>query len=281
MAVSKIPEHEMTTRLFAFGCSMTSYAWPTWADFIAVHNDYDQYYNFAQPGIGNKAIEHLVYEADMLCDFGPSDTILVMMTSPWRNDVFINGQWQSRGSVYNDNNRNLYTPDWQSKFWSPEMGMMYTWSATRAIVALMHSKNISNYYILAALPYSAIHTEFFDNEFDYDVELFRSRFISLLHVKQTLHEHMLESFDVNDRYWFDDMNCFDVHPTALAHALFVQHHLPEFYNNEITQAAKQIHANIDHRGHLFNFNNPDWQKYHGFKMGSLTYTQPTGPIFRR
>jgi hypothetical protein len=267
-------------RLFAFGCSMTSYAWPTWADLIAVHNGYDRYYNFGQPGAGNKAIEHLVYEADMICDFRPTDTVLVMLTSPWRHDTFVNGKWQSRGSVYNDNNRNLYTPEWLEKFWSPEMGMMYTWSAARAIVALMRSKGISNYRMLAALPYSVVHTEFFDNEFEYDVELYRSGFADLLHVKQTLYEHMLDNFDRNDRYWFDDMDCLDVHPTVLAHSLFVQQHLPEFYNSELGNAAQQIHNNIDRSSHSANFENPAWQQYHGIRLGSLTYTQHNGPIFR-
>ena len=32
-------------RFFSFGCSFTQYHWPTWANVIGMHFDYDNFYN--------------------------------------------------------------------------------------------------------------------------------------------------------------------------------------------------------------------------------------------
>ena len=47
----------MYSRFFAFGCSFTSYYWPTWADIIGQEFS-DRYYNLAMCGAGNEFMFH-------------------------------------------------------------------------------------------------------------------------------------------------------------------------------------------------------------------------------
>jgi hypothetical protein len=54
-------------RLFALGCSFTSYAWPSYADFAGLY--FDEYENWAFPGLGNRALlERLLYNGLILLE---------------------------------------------------------------------------------------------------------------------------------------------------------------------------------------------------------------------
>jgi hypothetical protein len=76
---------------------------------------------------------------------------------------------------------------------------------------------------------------------------------------------------VEDRYWFDDMGCYDVHPTIVQNAHFVRDHLPEFYNDALEKDALAVHSIMETTSHLANYFKPELQKYFGIKLGSLTY----------
>ena len=41
-------------RLFTFGCSYTSWNWPTWADLLGL--EVEHFENWGHAGIGNRAI---------------------------------------------------------------------------------------------------------------------------------------------------------------------------------------------------------------------------------
>lgn len=268
------PEHwppAKKNRFFAFGCSMTSFAWPSWADLIAYHNGADVYFNCGSPGTGNRTIMQMVHEADAICNFRPEDTVLVMLTSPWRNDTFIRGEWQPRGSVYNDAFGDHYTEDWKSKFWSVEMGVMNTWLAAKSIHDLLTYRNV-RFKILAALPYKIEPSEFFDGtSTEFDISFYQSELEKYLNVNYTLWSLAHDNYPKEDRYWFDDMGCYDVHPTIVQHARYVKDHLPEFFNDELEKSAIQLHGMMETQSHRINYFKPEMQKYFGIKIGSLTY----------
>lgn len=259
-------------RFFAFGCSMTSFAWPSWADLIAYHNNADVYFNSGGPGTGNRTIMQMVHEADSICGFRPEDTVLVMLTSPWRNDTFIRGEWQPRGSVYNDAFGDHYTPDWKSKFWSPEMGIMNTWLSAKSIHDLLTLRRVK-FKMLAALPYTIEPSEFFDGgATDYDISFYQDNLIKYLDVTTTLWDFAHNGpYYKEDRYWFDDMGCYDVHPTIIQNAHFVKEFLPEFYNDALEQDAQAVHSIMETTSHRANYFKPELQKYFGIKLGSMTY----------
>lgn len=258
-------------RFFAFGCSMTSFAWPSWADLIAYHNGADAYFNCGSPGVGNRTIMQMVHEADEICGFRPEDTVLVMLTSPWRNDTFIRGEWQPRGSVYNDAFGDHYTDDWMSKFWSKEMGVMTTWLAAKSIYDLLTQRQVK-FKILAALPYKIQPSEFFDgSEPEYDISFYQTNLEKYLSDTTTLWDYCRARYSKEESYWFDDMGCYDVHPTVVQHANYVKDHLPEYFNDALEQDAHDVHKLIEPQSHLVNYFKPEVQKYVGIRLGSLTF----------
>lgn len=88
-------------RIFAFGCSFTSYIWPTWADLIALQHPDKLYYNLGIAGLGNLGISCRIVEASKRYQFTDDDLIMVMWTTFSREDRWLNGNWYVQGNVYN------------------------------------------------------------------------------------------------------------------------------------------------------------------------------------
>lgn len=86
-------------RLFTFGCSYTYYAWPTWADIIAVDRNLDLH-NFGIAGLGNVGINQRVLEADCKYNFTPDDQIMIMWTSWCREDMIKGLGYEAAGSIF-------------------------------------------------------------------------------------------------------------------------------------------------------------------------------------
>lgn len=84
-------------RLFVFGCSMTNYDWPTWADILS--QEIPEYYNYGQSGGGNLFISNGVVEANIKHKFNENDLVIVMWSSVSREDRYKNG-WVTPGNIY-------------------------------------------------------------------------------------------------------------------------------------------------------------------------------------
>ena len=87
------------SRIFTFGCSLTEYAWPTWA-VIMSYDLKTQVYNFAKPGMGNVGIHHMILYADMIYKFTKDDKILILWSSWSREDRIKDKKWNNSGSVF-------------------------------------------------------------------------------------------------------------------------------------------------------------------------------------
>jgi len=78
-------------RIFAFGCSITQYFYPTWADMI-IHDFKEKYdadgYNWGKSGAGNQFIATRIWEADAIYNFSKDDVILIQWTSMFREDRY-------------------------------------------------------------------------------------------------------------------------------------------------------------------------------------------------
>lgn len=85
-------------RFFAFGCSLTKYYWPTWADIIA--REISESYNYGQSGGGNLFIASQVAEANVRHKFNAHDLVMVMWSSVAREDRWLNGTWLTPGNIY-------------------------------------------------------------------------------------------------------------------------------------------------------------------------------------
>lgn len=94
------------SRFFAYGCSFTKYYYPTWADIII--NDVDEGYNCGRLGSGNQLIANRICETNALKKFNRDDTIIIMWSNFFRDDVYKDG-WQTKGNIffYKDNVEDL------------------------------------------------------------------------------------------------------------------------------------------------------------------------------
>lgn len=119
-------------RLFVFGCSYTSYSWPSWADLLSI--DFDYYENWGLAGIGNRAIAERVNECNIKNKFQPGDTVVVQWSTHLRNDFFhqegtltsrLPG-WKTAGSIFNYLNSPIYDENWCRTFFDEEAFFMHT-----------------------------------------------------------------------------------------------------------------------------------------------------------
>lgn len=77
--------------LYTFGCSMTSYSWPTWADILGTQ--YEHFYNWGEPNAGNAYIFNSIIECLQKNNITNNDTIIIMWSSITRNDYYQINQW--------------------------------------------------------------------------------------------------------------------------------------------------------------------------------------------
>jgi len=128
-------------RLFAFGCSFTMYAWPTYADFLGM--EFDHYENWGFPGLGNRAIAQRIAECHAKNKFTKDDTVIVQWTTHIRHDWHTfkevnltqrgdpvrntdNTGWKTKGSIFNYMNREIcFDDNWLNNFWNEESYYMY------------------------------------------------------------------------------------------------------------------------------------------------------------
>jgi hypothetical protein len=103
-------------RLFVFGCSFTSYKWPTWADILSKEMPNCEYYNFGQAGGGNLLINNRIAQANLKYKFSETDLVIVMFTSLCREDRYINNTWRVHGSVFN---QEYYDKSFVKKYCDP------------------------------------------------------------------------------------------------------------------------------------------------------------------
>lgn len=118
-------------RFFTFGCSFTSYMWPTWADVISKEMPAAEFFNFGLSGAGNTLISYRIAEANNRFKFTDTDLIMVMFTTYCREDRWLHEDqsskiknqgpgWLAGGNIYN----NRFYPDSWVRDFASERGYM-------------------------------------------------------------------------------------------------------------------------------------------------------------
>jgi hypothetical protein len=87
-------------RFFTFGCSFTSYMWPTWSEVLSQEMPNAESYNFGHCGGGNSMMVTRIAEANSRFKFNNTDLIIPMWTTFCREDRFRHGAWMSVGNIY-------------------------------------------------------------------------------------------------------------------------------------------------------------------------------------
>lgn len=89
-------------RLFCFGCSVTQYHWPTWADIVGTQ--WKQFENWGEKGAGNQFIFNSIIECDAKNKFNKNDTLAIMWSNPVRQDYFCVNKWTHHTDTLSENN---------------------------------------------------------------------------------------------------------------------------------------------------------------------------------
>ena len=89
-------------RLFCFGCSMTQYYWPTWADIAGTF--WNKFENWGEIGAGNQFIFNSVIECDLKNKLDSNDTVVIMWSNPERHDSFNVNRWSHIPQVLDNKN---------------------------------------------------------------------------------------------------------------------------------------------------------------------------------
>ena len=126
------------SRLFTFGCSFTRYHWPTWADLLSYN--YDEYYNYGQPGAGNQFIFEQIVEANVTHQFCPDDTVIVMWSTYQRHDIFKDGAWITPGNIFNSSG--VFDQSYIEKYFDIKGSILHSLNFISAIQELLSFKDV-------------------------------------------------------------------------------------------------------------------------------------------
>ena len=144
-------ENHSRSRLFTFGCSFTKYHWATWADILG--QEFTEHQNWGQTGGGNLFIVCSLIEAIQRGSINEKDTVVIMWSSPGREDRWVNGEWITPGSIYN---QNVYPKDWVDKFADPTGYLIRDAALISSAIKVLDNIKCK-YYMLSMMPFEIIN----------------------------------------------------------------------------------------------------------------------------
>lgn len=138
-------------RLFTFGCSYTSYCWPTYANILSL--DYENKDgNWAMAGLGNRAIAERIAEAHCKHNFTKDDIIIVQWSSHirhdwWHQETMLDRTigWKTYGSIFNYHNVKVFDKKWVNTFFYEPAYMMHTFNHIKLAQSLLESTGCTWY----------------------------------------------------------------------------------------------------------------------------------------
>lgn len=224
-----------TKRFFAFGCSFTKYAWPTWADLVA--SLYPEYYNFGQPGAGNMYIFNSVMEADQKHRFNKDDLVIVQWSGPSREDRYLNKKWITPGSIINH-----YPEDYVVKYFDFRGFLIRDLAAIKATKCFL--ENIGcDYKFISMVPLKS------NNEYqsiaDTDVTDVCEYYSDIIDsIKLSYIEVLGDYGSIRPRILYD-IKISDNHPLPTEHYKYLQTILPEFLvDSQLAESYDKILTQI-------------------------------------
>lgn len=126
-------------RLFTFGCSLTRYHWPTWADILG--KSYHEFYNWANRGAGNQQILERFSECIASQTLTSDDTLIVQWTDIHRFDQHtwdpaLPESWYPGGNIFTDTGADPMKGFIMNKLWNEKSFELHSLNFIHAGVAL-------------------------------------------------------------------------------------------------------------------------------------------------
>jgi hypothetical protein len=147
-------------RIFTFGCSFTSFRWPTWADILINHFENNGLIgvNLGKHAASNQYAFIKFMEMNAKFNFNKDDLILFCWTSICREDRFITDKgWQTTGNVLTQNS---FPKEFNEKWVDPVHYYFRDCSIISAVKIILESIGC-NYHF-----FSMIKLEEDENEFN-------------------------------------------------------------------------------------------------------------------
>ena len=244
-------------RLFVFGCSYTSWNWPTYADIYA--QEFDHYENWGHAGLGNRAIAERVAECHATNEFDKDDTVIVQWSSHLRYD-YLNFKhkepWQTKGSIFSYQNKEVFDDKWIETFYDEKALFLHTMNNIILTKGLLKDTNckfyftsISNLETLGTdIPHQKGHGENLRNTpelADAFKELDLEQYRYVLEGPEWLESLGLHAWNRPDSSWWFEENgekWLELHPSPIQHLSFCQSYLS---HNLSEQTQNMIDTVID------------------------------------
>lgn len=232
-------------RFFAFGCSMTAYWWPTWADIIA--KEIPESYNFGQSGGGNLFISCQVAEANLKYKFNQDDLVMIMWSGVSREDRYVDKQWLTPGNIYT---QGYYDAKFVDKFVDPRGQLIRDLSLITMCKGMLDSLDIT-YHMLNMAPFVHLQSAK-DNNID--------------NVYDVLKQFTLTTAAINTDIYTLELDCqwpqhpiskpggqtADYHPSPRQHFSYINKLFPEIEWSDGTRKFVAEHESIVMKARTFD-----------------------------
>ena len=220
-------------RFFAFGCSFTNFAYPTYADILSLN--FDHYQNWGRGGSGNHFIFNSIIEANQRHNFSTDDTIIVQWTNTGREDRYSHNGWIGDGNIYS---QLTYNEDWVKKYITERGCLLRDLAFIQAVYLLLINAKC-NFKFISMVPLSK-HDEWIDHN---NSEVKNNDIYQVYkEVLQVIRPSFYET--VYNKQWLTEMyhngKLRDSHPTPNEHLEYIRKVLPEFIiTNKMEEFAEQ------------------------------------------
>lgn len=267
----------MKTRLFVFGCSLTSYSYATWADIASAN--FDEYYNYGRSGGSNTFIMNRVVEANEKFHFNSeTDTVMIMLTGIGRFSYApqSSNRWVTNGDImsYAYSNNDKIMIHFIENMWGENWAVYQSWIAVKTIKQLLTSLSIPH-EILMGISFDSYLTE---NEFVNKESVNRvCEILSHIDVRVPLQQwtnkqsQLTKHPDDVTPYWVVDKRP-DGHPSQEYHYKFLKTFCPKYdtiQSKERFDFVESIFDNSSQHVQGGNFDNNFSKKYNSAQQFPL------------
>ena len=216
----------MNKRLFTFGCSFTSWRWPTWNDYIGLN--FDEYYSLGCAGADNKNILYRFLQADKKYKFTSDDCVMIMFTS-FNRMSYVDKYFHIHniGDLVDDN---LKLHPIGSGYNFPT-AVYDSCIAIQSIESMLKSKNVK-YEFLQSMEHNFYHDDFemggeVKDHLDYCLGLFKY---------PVMENWVYENYDfVKEKIIWQNNGHQDGHPTIKHHFDFVKEFFPQYITDKVIE----------------------------------------------
>lgn len=270
-------------RLFTFGCSYTSWNWPTWADLLGL--EVEHFENWGHAGIGNRAIAERVAECHIKNKFTKNDQVIVQWTSHLRHDYLKFSEkepWQTKGSVFSYQNEDIFDKKWVDTFYDEKAFFLHTLNYIQLAKGLLESTGCEFYFTSISdlktlgtdIPHQKGHGENLRNTpeladafQEYNLEEYRH----ILQGKHWLCALGLHAWNMpNESWWFTDdqgNKWIELHPSPSQHLSWVKDHnqIPSLDQENLIDSVNALKSD-DYKDTIAKISqNVNWDRtYRGF-----------------